>query len=75
MSTKTHNLIPTHTLLTTDEKTKLLESLGVSIKEIPKIKINDSGITDLDAKSGDIIKIIRSSRSAGESEYYRVVIE
>ena len=58
-----------------DEKEQLLSSLHVTIKELPKIKVTDSAIQDLEASSGDIIKIQRESRSAGQSIYYRVVIE
>ena len=75
MSSRKHNLIPEHTLLTDKQKEKLLADLHVTIKELPKIKLSDAAIQPLDAKSGDIIKISRESRSAGTSEYYRVVIE
>ena len=75
MPTENHNLIPTHTLLTADEKEQLLASLHVTIKELPKIKITDPAIQNLGAESGNIIKITRESRSAGQSTYYRVVIE
>jgi DNA-directed RNA polymerase subunit H len=74
MSTPEHNFIPKHQLLSEKEKQSLLESLHISIKELPKILASDSAIEDLDANPGDIIKITRISRSAGSSEYYRVVI-
>ena len=75
MSTRNHYLIPAHSLLNADEKKQLLSQLHVTIKELPKIKITDPAVQSLDAQSGDVIKIVRQSRSAGESTYYRVVIE
>ncbi len=75
MSTRKHNLVPQHTILTNDQKEKLLADLHVTIKELPKIPLSDSAIQNLNPKSNDIIKISRNSRSAGTSNYYRVVIE
>ena len=75
MSIKKHNLVPKHTLLTDKQKEKLLADLHVTIKELPKIRLSDSAIQPLEAKSNDIIKISRESRSAGNSVYYRIVIE
>ncbi len=75
MSSRKHNLIPQHSLLTDKEKTKLLADLHLTIKEIPKINLSDAAVQPLEAKSGDIVKISRISRSAGTSDYYRVFIE
>lgn len=69
-----HRLVPAHTVLTKDEATQLLETLQVTISEIPKILINDAALTDVEAKAGDIICIERFSRITGTSKYYRVVV-
>ena len=74
MSTQKHNFIPEHTLLTDKQKETLLSKLHITIRELPKILAKDSAIEMLEPKAGDIIKITRKSRSAGISEYYRVVI-
>ena len=47
--------------------------LGEREKELPKILKTDSAIKELDVKTGDIIKTIRKSPTAGESIFYRVV--
>ena len=68
-----HILTPKHTKLSEKEKTQLLEKYHVTSKEMPKIFKTDSAIKELDAKLGDIIRIMRKSPTAGESYFYRVV--
>ena len=68
-----HILTPKHIKLGEREKAQLLEKYHVTSKELPKILKTDSAIKELDAKLGDIIKIIRKSQTAGESTFYRVV--
>ncbi|MEM2920858.1 MAG: DNA-directed RNA polymerase subunit H [Candidatus Bathyarchaeia archaeon] len=43
--------------------------------QLPFIKISDPQARALKAKAGDIIKIIRTSPTAGEAVAYRYVIE
>jgi DNA-directed RNA polymerase subunit H len=43
--------------------------------QLPYIMISDKAIEDLDARPGDVIKITRKSPTAGESVYYRYVVE
>lgn len=69
-----HFLVPKHLKLSENEKKELLEKLNISIKELPKIYNTDAAIQDLKAEAEDIIKITRNSKTAGESVYYRVVI-
>ena len=68
-----HILIPKHVKLGEKEKEKLLEQYNVSLKELPRILKTDPAIASLNAKPGDIIKIIRQSPTAGEAIFYRVV--
>ncbi len=70
-----HNLVPEHSLLSEKEKTALLEELRISTKHLPKIKQEDPAIIALNAKAGDVVKVVRMSRSAGKAVYYRAVIE
>ena len=69
-----HDLVPRHEKLSDSEAASLLERYHVSHLELPKISKKDPGIAHLDAKSGDIIRVIRASDTAGESIYYRVVV-
>jgi len=43
--------------------------------QLPYIMISDKALEDLDVRPGDIIKITRKSPTAGESVYYRYVVE
>ena len=69
-----HVLVPKHTIISEKEKKQILEKYNISYKELPKIMANDSAIKHLKAKVGDIIKVSRISPTAGESIYYRGVI-
>ncbi|MBI2542537.1 DNA-directed RNA polymerase subunit H [Candidatus Woesearchaeota archaeon] len=68
-----HTLTPKHLKLGEKEKAQLLERYHVTSKELPKIQKTDSAIKELEAKPGDIVKIIRKSPTAGDAVFYRVV--
>jgi len=69
-----HQLVPKHTKISEAEKKRLLEKYGVNQAALPKIFKSDSAIAKMELKAGDIIKIERPSRTAGLTQYYRVVI-
>lgn len=69
-----HVLIPKHSKVSEAEKKKVLEKYNISLSELPKIPKTDAAIASLDAKAGDVIKILRSSPTANESVFYRVVV-
>ncbi len=71
---KKHVLVPKHIKLSETEKTKLLEKYDISTKQLPKILKIDPAIKELNAKQGDVIKIIRQSPTAGETVFYREVV-
>ena len=68
-----HILTPKHSKLGEREKAQLLEKYHITSKELPKILKTDSAIKELDAKLGDVIKIIRKSQTAGDAVFYRAV--
>ena len=70
-----HQLVPKHTKLSESEKEKLFKEQKLSIRDLPKILKTDSAIMKLSVKSGDVIKIERTSRTAGIAIYYRGVID
>lgn len=67
-------LVPKHSKISEKEKKEVLEKYNISLKELPKIMKKDPAIKELDAKAGDIIKITRKSPTAGESVFYRCVV-
>jgi len=69
-----HVLVPEHTKLSDKEKQTLFETYNITIKELPKILITDPAIRHLEPKENDVIKISRKSPTAGNSVFYRGVI-
>lgn len=67
-----HILVPKHEVV--KDKKKVLESYSASIEDFPKILITDPGLAGLSAQEGDLIKISRSSTTAGDATFYRVVV-
>ena len=69
-----HVLVPKHTKLSDKDKKALLGKYRITSKELPKIRKTDPAILGLQAKEGDVIKILRSSATAGEAVFYRGVV-
>jgi len=70
-----HYLVPKHEILSPEEKQALLEKYHIEPYKLPRIKASDPAIRLIGAKPGDIVKIVRRSPTAGESVYYRYVVE
>ena len=69
-----HTFVPKHIRLNKKEAEKLLKNYNISTKQLPKISHKDPIVKALNAKPDEIIKIIRKSPTAGESIFYRVVV-
>ena len=70
-----HMLVPKHEIMQIKEAEQVLEKYHCKSIELPLIFVNDPAIVGLGVKPGDMIKITRKSATAGESFYYRYVIE
>jgi len=70
-----HFLVPEHVKLSEKEKEVLFNKYNITIKELPKIFINDPAIRHLDLKTNDVVKIIRKSPTAGNVSFFRGVID
>ena len=69
-----HEFIPKHELLPEDAAQALLKGYSIKKSQLPKILKSDPAIRHLEAKRGDVIRIVRNSPTAGRAIYYRVVI-
>ncbi|MGI0081703.1 MAG: DNA-directed RNA polymerase subunit H [Nitrosopumilaceae archaeon] len=70
-----HVYVPKHEIMTKKEAEEVLEKFHTKPTEMPLIYETDPAIKGLGVKPGDMIKITRKSATAGESIYYRYVVE
>ena len=77
-----HDLVPKHEVISESEKELLQQNSDFDINNLPKIKINDPVVKELQENdkshkisAGDVLKITRDSKTAGEFISYRIVIE
>lgn len=64
-----------HELLDSAEAEQVLNRYKATRNQLPKILVTDPVVRKMGAKPGDIIKITRTSPTAGLTVYYRVVEE
>ncbi|MDO8480969.1 MAG: DNA-directed RNA polymerase subunit H [Nanoarchaeota archaeon] len=69
-----HALVPKHAKCSDAEKKKILKHYQISVYDLPYIRKSDAALAEIDVKAGDVIKISRTSPTAGEAVYYRCVI-
>jgi DNA-directed RNA polymerase subunit H len=75
-----HQLVPEHTLLNDKEAETILKKLDINADQLPKIRKDEPVLRILEKlvgpiEEGRIIKITRSSESAGVSVAYRMVVD
>ncbi|NOQ44071.1 MAG: DNA-directed RNA polymerase subunit H [Nitrosopumilus sp.] len=70
-----HVYVPKHEIMTKKEAEEVLKKYHCKPTELPLIFVTDPAIMGLGIKPGDMIKITRKSSTAGESLYYRYVVE
>jgi len=69
-----HDLVPQHILLTKEETQDLMDKYQITVIDLPQIFEKDPIAIAIGAKEGDIIKIIRNSRTTVKLiDYYRYV--
>lgn len=69
-----HKLVPKHEILGAEEAGSVFKKYKISPRNMPKILKNDPIAKEIGADVGDVIKITRSSDTAGRTEYYRIVV-
>jgi DNA-directed RNA polymerase subunit H len=70
-----HVYQPKHEILPKGEAEQILKKYNAKPSQLPYVMISDKALEDLDVRPGDLIKITRKSPTAGESVYYRYVVE
>ena len=71
---KKHIFVPEHKKLNQKEAKEVLDKFGIHFGNLPKILITDPAISNLGVKQGDIIQIKRKSDTAGDTIFYRGVV-
>ena len=69
-----HELVPEHSVVDEDALDDLLEEYDIGRTDLPKIKRADPALPD-GAEVGDVIKIVRDSRTTDRAVTYRMVVE
>jgi DNA-directed RNA polymerase subunit H len=68
-------MVPEHHIMSEEEITQLFSTYKITTEQLPKIYHDDPTVKAIKAKTGDIIRIIRISQTAGRAESYRHVIK
>jgi DNA-directed RNA polymerase subunit H len=70
-----HVLVPKHEILSDEEKKSILVEYNATEDQFPFLFSIDPVVREIGAKPGDMVKITRVSDTAGETTYYRYVVE
>ena len=70
-----HDLVPEHIKLSEEETQEVMEEYDITLRELPKIRKSDPAIRHLEPEADDVIKIVRKSPTAGNTVFYRGVID
>lgn len=70
-----HALVPKHEILKDSEKKAVLDKYGVIETQLPRIHVSDPVVELIGAAPGQVLKITRNSQTAGEAEYFRLVVK
>ena len=69
-----HTLVPEHNILDEPEIEEMMNEYDVERVNLPKIRTSDPALPD-EAEVGDVIEIVRDSRTTDTATVYRLVIE
>lgn len=69
-----HTLVPEHTVMDEDTLDGVLDEYDIKRTDLPKITRSDPALPE-DAEIGDVIRIVRDSRTTDQATVYRLVVE
>ena len=69
-----HTLVPEHAIVEEDVLEGVLDEYDIDRTDLPKIKLADPALPE-DADIGDVIEIVRDSRTTDTARVYRLVVE
>ncbi len=69
-----HNMVPEHTVIDRETVDEVLAEYDIGRTDLPKIHRRDAALPD-DAEVGDVVRIVRDSRTTDRAVIYRLVIE
>lgn len=69
-----HTLVPEHTIVDEDDLEGVLSEYDIKRTDLPKITRSDPALPE-DAEIGDVVKIVRDSRTTDTAIVYRLVVE
>ncbi|SEO66016.1 DNA-directed RNA polymerase, subunit H [Halorientalis persicus] len=69
-----HELVPEHNVLDDEDLEDVLQEYNIDRTDLPKIKRADPALPD-GADVGDVIEIVRDSRTTDQAVVYRLVVE
>jgi DNA-directed RNA polymerase subunit H len=70
-----HVYVPKHEIVSASDVEDVLRKYNAIPEQFPYILASDPVIKVIMAKPGDLIKITRKSETAGETIYYRFVVD
>jgi DNA-directed RNA polymerase subunit H len=68
-----HEFVSKHELLTNEEKERFLKDKKVEAYQLPRINASDPSIIAVGGQPGDIVMVIRNSKTAGEFVAFRYI--
>ena len=69
-----HNLVPEHTVLDEADVEEVLAEYDIDRTDLPKIQRRDPALPE-GAEVGDVVEIVRDSRTTERAVVYRLVVE